>query len=309
MTASQMSNAGTPDLAIREPAPEEVERVLHLLRNVPVSPEARLLAAVRSRPVERFIAAIAWWPEGTAGRFQLACQPGVTRFVVTGLLIDRLAECARRAGMGTIQCANLLTDDNEWFGILRSHGFECLHSERSFEVPLQGAWTRVMQLHQKHGSQIPAGWRTDSIRNHPAETALELIAPHRLMPPAEVRSYWRASPLFGFDLDLSCILFDGERPFGAFLTRRAGEGIFIDVQVVREPNPRLRSLGDLFMLYRMFMVYHDAQRVSANGPIRRLWFRSGATEHRQTANLAFRLGGRELSRCHLVAKSLGNQIC
>jgi len=300
MTASQLSNAGIPDLAIREPAPEEVERVLHLFRNVPTPPEARLLAAVRSRPVERFIAAVAWWPEGTVGRFQLACQPGVARAAVAGPLIAELGECTRRAGMGTIQCATLLTDHDEWFGILRSQGFECLRSERSFEVSYRDAWTRVMQLYHKHRGKIPAGWRTDPIRAHPPETALDLIAPHRLMPPAEVRDYWQASSQFGFDLDLSCILFDGERPFGAFLTRRMGEGLCIDVQVVRETNPRLRSLGDLFMLY------HDAQRVSAEGPIRWIWFRSGATEHRQTANLALRMGGRELSRCHLMAKALGN---
>src|ERR1035438_5604160 len=101
MTACQMSNAGTPDLAIREPAPEEVERVLHLFRSVPLPPEARLLAAVRSRPVERFIAAAAWWPEGTVGRFQLACQPGVARAAAAGLLIDRLGGCAHPAGKGT----------------------------------------------------------------------------------------------------------------------------------------------------------------------------------------------------------------
>jgi hypothetical protein len=289
-------------LAIREPAPEEVERVLHLFRNVPLRSEARLLAAVRSRPVERFIAAGAWWPEGTVGRFELACQPGVARPAAAGLLIDRLAEGARREGMGTLQCANLLTDDNEWFGILRSQGFECLHSERSFEVSYRAAWMRVMQLHQKHRARIPAGWRTDPIRAHPPEAALDLIAPHRLMPPAEVRHYWRADSQFGFDLDLSCLLFDGERPVGAFLTRRMGEGLCIDVQVVQEPNPRLRSLGDLLMLY------HDAQRIAADGPIRWIWFRSGATEHRQTANLALRLGGRELPRCHLLAKALGQQV-
>jgi hypothetical protein len=298
MTASLINSTWTPDLAIREPAPAEVERVLHLFRNVPLSPEARLMAAARSRPIERFIAAAAWWPEGTIGRFQLACQPGVDRAAVAGVLIDRLADCARRAGMKTIQCATLLTDDNEWFGILRSHGFECLHSERSFEVSYREAWTRVMQLHQKHRARIPAGWRTDSIRQHPPETALDLIAPHRLMPPAEVCNYWRADSQFGFELDLSCILFDGERPFGAFLTRRMGEGLCIDVQVVRETNPRLRSLGDLLMLY------HDAQRVAADGPIRRIWFRSGQAEHRQTANLALRMGGRELARCHLMAKVL-----
>src|ERR1035438_4503110 len=301
MTAALMSNTGTPDLAVREPAPAEVERVLHLFRNVPLNPEARLMAAVRSRPIERFIAAAAWWPEGTIGRFQLACQPGVDRAVVAGVLIDRLAECARRAGMKTIQCATLLTDDNEWFVILRSRGFECYYSERSVEVSYRDAWTRVMQLHQKHRAQIPAGWRTDSIRQHPPETALDLIAPHRLMLPAEVRNYWRADSQFGFDLDLSCILFDGERPFGAFLTRRMGEGLCIDVQVVQETNPRLRSLGALLMLY------HDAQRVAADGPIRRIWFRSGQAEHRQTANLALRMGGRQLARCHLM--EIGRAAC
>jgi hypothetical protein len=164
--------------------------------------------------------------------------------VVAGLLIDRLAEGAHRAGMATLQCANLLTDDNEWFGILRSHGFECLHSERSFEVPLQDAWTRVMQLHQKHGSQIPATWRTDSIREHPPETALDLIGPHRLMPPAEVRHYWRPNSQFGFDLDLSCILFDSERPFGAFLLRRMGEVGYVDVRVRVDSRENLTGAID-----------------------------------------------------------------
>jgi hypothetical protein len=298
MPTSLNGNAGTPDLAICEPAPAEAERVLHLFRDAPLSPEARLIAAVRSRPIERFIAAAAWWTEGTVGCFQLACQPGVVRAVVAGLLIDSLAECARRAGMATLQCATRLTDNNEWFGILRSHGFERLHSERSFEVSYRDAWMRVMQLHQKHRSQIPASWRTEPIRDHPPETALDLIAPHRLMPPAELRNYWRADFQFGFELDLSCLLFDGERPFGAFLLRRRGDGFCIDVQVVRETNPRLRSLGDLLMLY------HGIQRVAPDGPMRWLWFRSGAAEHRQTANLALRMGGRELARCHLMAKAL-----
>jgi hypothetical protein len=306
MPPSLNSSAAQQQPAIRDPTSEEMERVRYLFRNEPLRPEARFLAAVRSRPVERFIAAVAWWPEGTAGRFQLACQPGVPRDVVAGLLIGRLAECACHAGMQTIQYATLLSDESEWCKVLTSHGFQCLHSERSFEVGLDDAWRRVERLYKRHGLQIPASWQTDSIRNHPPEAALELIAPHRLMPPAEVRSCWQADPLFGFDPELSCMLLDGERPFGTFLTRRAGEGIRIDVQVVREPNPRLRSLGDLFMLYRMFMVYYEAQGVSGH-PIRRLWFRSGATEHRQTANLAFRLGGRELSRCHLMGKTLDNQ--
>ncbi|EEF61348.1 hypothetical protein [Pedosphaera parvula] len=298
MTTSLINKAGIPDLAIREPAPAEVERVLYLLREVPLNPQARLMAVARSHPIERFIAAAAWWPEGTIGRFQLACQPGVARATVAGLLIERLEESARQAGMKSIGCVTLLTEDNDWFEILRSHGFEHLHSERSFEVSYRVAWTRVMQLQQKHRSQFPAGWRTESIRNHPPEIALDLIASHRLMPSDEIRSYWQSGSAFGFEPDLSCILFDGQRPFGVFLTRRIGERLYIDVQVVEESNPLLRSLASLFLLY------HDAQRIAPDGPIRWIWFRSGQTEHRQTANLALRMGGREVARSHLMTKTL-----
>jgi len=304
MTDPLTSNPGTPDPAIREPAPAEVARVLYLFRNVRLRPEARLLAAVRSRPIERFVAAAAWWPAGTTGIFQLACEPGVNRAALAALLIHELAERARLAGMKTIQYTNLLTDDDEWLGILRTHGFECARSERSFEIAYEDAWRRVMQLHQRHGSRIPAAWRAEPIRDLPSDTALEVIGSHRLLPPAEVRDYWRKNSPGGFTLDLSCILFDGMRPFGAFLARRMGEIYYVDVQVVQEPNPRLRSLGDLFMMYRMLMLHDDALRARRDVPIRRLRFRSGETEHRQTANLAFRMGGRELSPQRVMAKTL-----
>lgn len=293
-----MTNAGASDLAIREPAQAELDRVLYLFRQTPLVAEARLLVVARTRPIERFVAAAAWWPEGPIGRFQLACQPGATRAPVAGLLIEGLAECARRAGVETLHYADLLPDDHEWAQVLRGQRFERLRSERSFVVAYQDAWTRVIRLHEKHQSAIPSAWRTDPIAQHPPELILDLIAPHRLMPPAEVRNYWRADVAAGFDLDLSCILFDGERPFGAFLARRMGEVIYIDVQVVRQSNPRLRSLGDLCLLY------HDAQRVGPDGPIRWIQFRSGETEHRQTANLALRMGGRELAPRHLYARKL-----
>jgi hypothetical protein len=299
-----MSDTGPPDLTVRAPAPAELERVLHLFRNMPVRPTSQLLGAVRSRPIERFVAAAAWWPVGTTGMFQLACEPGVDRTVVAGQLIDKLAECARLAGMQTIQCANLLTDDNAWLGVLRTQGFECCRSERSFEIAYEDAWRRVMELHQKHGSRIPGNWRAEPIRDLSPETALEVIQSHRLMPPDEIRAYWKRNTPHGFTLDLSCILFDGQRAFGAFLARRMGEVYYVDVQVVRETNPRLRSLGDLYMMYRMFRLHDEAQRAGRDVPIRWLRFRCGETEHVQTANLAFRMGGRELSPQRVMAKAL-----
>ena len=284
------------EFAIREPNATEVWRAAHLFRNVRLRPEARLLVAVRSHPIERFVAAVAWWSEGRIGRFQLACQPGVDRTEVGGVLLSRLGAVARSAGLETLENAELLGDNNEWLGILERQGFERVRSECSFEVAYRDAWTRVMRLHKKYREQIPSSWRTEPISQHAPETVLELIAPHRLMPPAEVCSYWLANSAPGFDLELSCILFDGNRAFGAFLLRRMGDLLYIDVQVVREANPRLRSLADLSLLH------HDAKRVAPGGAIQRIQFRSGATEHRQTANLALRMGGRELSRGHVLAK-------
>ncbi len=156
----------------------------------------------------------------------------------------------------------------------------------------------MTRLHEKHRAEIPAGWRTDPIRLHPPEVILDLIAPHRLLPLPEVRQSWRPNARFGFDLELSCILFDRERAFGTLLLRHIGDLLHVDVQVVHEPNPRLRSLGDLCL------IYHDALRVAPDGPIRRIQFRSGETEHRQTANLALRMGGRELPRRHVFGRSL-----
>ena len=82
------------------------------------------------------------------------------------------------------------------------------------------------------------------------------------------------------------------------MLRRTGDLLYIDVQVVREANPRLRSLGDLCVLY------HSAQRVAPGGAVQRIQFRSGETEHRQTANLALRMGGRELPRHCVYGKKL-----
>src|SRR5664279_319882 len=118
MTTSLMASTGASDLAIREPAQAELERVLYLFRKSPLSAEARLLGAARSLPVERFVAAVAWWPEGMIARFQLACQPGVDRAAVAGPLIERLSDCAHRAGMEALHYADLLPANHECAEVL-----------------------------------------------------------------------------------------------------------------------------------------------------------------------------------------------
>jgi hypothetical protein len=165
-------------------------------------------------------------------------------------------------------------------------------------VPACNIWDRITQLYRKYRSEIPAGWRTDPIRLHAPEVILDLIAPHRLLPPEEVRHAWQATASLGFDLDRSCILFDRERAFGAFLARTVGDVLYVEVQVIHEPNPRLRSLGDICM------IHHDTAYLTREGPIHWVQFRSGAAEHRQTANLALRMGGRELPPRHVFSLSI-----
>ncbi|MGA2248513.1 MAG: hypothetical protein ABSH48_26405 [Verrucomicrobiota bacterium] len=293
-----MNESNLADVAIREPAVAELNRAVYLFRNVRLRPQARILVAVRSRPVERFVGAAAWWSEGNVGRFQLACPPGVSRDEVCHLLIEQVLQCARIAGMESLQYGELLADTSAWIEFLAGQGFTLLRSERFFEVPALQSWTRTVEAFEKYKSKIPAGWRTESIRHHKPETVFELVAPYRLMPPEELRHYWRADSVFGFEPDLSSTLFDGPRPIGTFLARRMRDALCVDVRVVQAENRLLRSLGNVCLLY------HVARRRGPNEGIDQLQFRGGATEHRETANLALRMDGRELPPRHIFSKPL-----
>jgi len=298
MTSSTSGEPGTRDIVVREPRPDELARVAYLFRNARLRAGSRLIAAERTHPLRRFIGAAAWWAEGALGWFQLACLPGSAQTAAALVLIEWLLAAAHESGLESVQYADLLPDGHVWLQVLKAQGFERLRSERSFEIAARDAWTRIKRLYTRHQAEMPQHWRTEPIREHRPEVVLELIAPHRLLPPEELRAWWQVNAADGFDLEMSCILFDGERPFGAMLARRPADVLYVEVQVVNEPNRRLRSLADLLL------VYHVVRRVQAEGPIRWVKFRSGQTEHRQTANFALRMGGRELLRLHVLAKQL-----
>ncbi len=294
LSMSLMPNAPV----IHEPVAGERHRVAYLLRGLKVPAEARLLAVVRTQPVERFVAAAAWWPEGSVARFHLVCVPGIALADLGAPLLDQVTAQARAQGLEILETAGLTPDDPDKLAFLRHHGFTVTRSERFFEVAYDTACARVTRLHAKYQAQMPPTWRTDPLRQHRPEIARDLLAPHRLMPPDEIVRLWLATSPPCFDSELSCVLCDGSRPFGAFLLRRSDDLLAIDAQVVSEPNRRLRSLADIFLLN------HVVVRAPAGGMIRRIRFRSGATEHRQTANLALRMGGHEFSRQHVLAKPL-----
>ena len=293
MNASSLS-----DLNIRPPTGAEVARATYLFRGARLRSQAQFLVAVRCRPVERFVAAVAWWCVGKIACFQLASQPGIARAETCALLMNAVIECACTAGMQTIQYGESLAEGSEWIGFLRDHGFALLRSERFFAIAVAPSWKRTMEAYEKYQARIPAAWRTEPIRGHAPETVFDLIAPFRLMPPAELRDYWQLDTAAGFDLDFSSILFDGERPFGTLLARRTPDSLYVDIRVVTHENQWLRALGNV-LLFR-----HMALQRDQNQSIQWLKFRGGAAEHPETANLARRMEGREMLPRHVYSRTL-----
>jgi hypothetical protein len=295
---NRMNEASENDLIIRAPATHELARVTYLFRDIRLRSQARILVAVRSRPVERFVAAATWWTEGGIGCFQLASLPGSIRNEACALLVNQLLESARISGLKSLQYGELLPDNSELIEFLKGQGFDRLRSERFFEVSDQQSWMRTMDSFEKYKAKIPPGWHTESIRRQAPETIFDLIDPYRLMPPSELRDYWREDSPLGFELDLSSILFDGTRPIGTLLARHIRDALCVDVRVVRVENKLLSALGNILLFY------HVAVRKKPGGTIRRLQFRGGATEHRETANLALRMGGLEMPPRHVYFKAL-----
>ena len=290
--------AGMKGVVIRIPKVGEGPRVTHLFRQCNLPARAQILLAVREKPVERFVGGLAGWTEGPFGRFRLACLPGVALESIAGPLIERAAETARAAGLAKLLCADSLADADPQSAVLHANKFEVMRSERHFQVATLDAIKRVGELLQRFADRVPAQWRTESIRHHPPETVLDLIAPFRLLSPDELRSQWGGGVNGGFDPDLSFILLDGNKPIGTVLTRRKGDRVCYDVRVVQHDDPRLRALANLCLFKAGVDQYDPAN------PVRWLEFRGGETEHRETANLAFRMGGTELPPRHVWALTL-----
>jgi hypothetical protein len=287
-----------PNLVVRAPSPTEAPRAIYLFGHLRPPAGSRLFVALRAQPIQRLIGAGAGWLHESIALFRVVCQPGVPRTVVSGPLIGQLEEWGRSNNADLLQCADLLPDEDEWSVILMRHGFHCVRSERFFQVPYHLAHNRVTTSAKRHQKDIPGTWRTESIRHHPPERVLNLVVQYRLLPPAELLDHWRTDLPFGFDLDMSSILLDGKEPIGTLLVRRIPNAFVVDVRVVICQNPRLRALGNLCLFC------HISRRIAADGPIHWLEFRGGEAEHLETANLAIRMGGREVAQRRVLGKKL-----
>jgi hypothetical protein len=292
------SRQAMTDLIVREPDVAELARVAYFFRNHMLLPQAHILMALRCRPVERFVAAAAWWTEGAVVRFQLLCLPGAGHPEIFASLINRVTESARRAGGQRLHYADVLTEDDATADHLKRNGFTPLGKNRFFEARYADAWKRVMHLFEKCRPDLPPDWRTEPIRNHQPEIILDLVGSHRLMSATELHYYWQMNSFGGLELDASSILFDGAQPIGTMLVRTGQGTFYIDVRVVHVENRRLRSLGNLLLFQ------HGTARWPPGGQFQRLQFHGGEAEHRETANLAIRMGGRELPSRYIFAKPL-----
>jgi hypothetical protein len=278
-------------------------RVLRFFAGEHLKPQAQILVAVKPKPVERFTGALAGWMEGEFGRFHLGCLPGVARQETAGALLQEAARTARAAKLTQLLYARLLPDGHEPEALLQENGFEILRSERFFQVETKIVRQRVFHFVERHAVEIPADWHTESIRRLSPESVLALVAPYRLMTPEEIHQCWRHGADKGFQPDLSNVLFAGREALGTLLGRWIGDTFYCDIRVVRHDNPRLRALANLCLFHHGFKTYEGFLHPDS-ARIRWLQFRGGEQEHRETANLAFRMGGKELPPRHVWAKTL-----
>lgn len=286
-------------LTIRPPQASEIPRALRFFSGEYVKSDAQVLVAVKMMPVERFLGALAGWAEGEVGRFHLECLPGSARKETAAALIQEAERTARTAGLRKLIYGKLLAKGAEPDDLLLENGFEILRSERFFKLDVSEVENRVGKLLGRHGPKIPATWRTEAIRHLSPDSVRELIAPFCLMTPEELSSCWQRGERSGFDPDLSRVLIENENVFGTFLGRRVGELFCVDVRVVNHPKSVLRALANLCLFHQSLVANSGLPN-----PVRWLQFRGGEQEHKETANLAMRMGGTELPPRYVWAKSL-----
>jgi hypothetical protein len=187
--------------------------------------------------------------------------------------------------------AQLLAESQEVAPWLARHGYLAQQTERILESPFSTVYQRVGALFARHYTEMPGSWTTEPIRCHSPETVWPLIAPFRLIKFESLQSLWTTPGERGYHPEFSNILFDAGTPVGVLLVRTDHDCLIIDIRVVKPITPRLRSLGNIaFFAHIRRLVIPTAWRV--------VRFRGDQVEHRETANLARRMGGRQVAVRH-----------
>jgi len=255
---------------------------------------ASFLVALKPHPVERIVATLAWWREEMTVKFLVARKPAVSAEQAAAVLVPAL-EALPGLGEQDVEFGRLLAENEEVAPWLARHGYQTSRTERVFEAPCATVYQRLQLMLARQGREIPATWSTESIRHHLPETVWSLIAPFRLIKLESLRSFWAMPGERGYHPEFSNILFDAGTPLGVLLVRSDSVCLAVDVRVVKPITRRLRSLANLLM-------FGHIQRVVTPTTWRILAFRGDEIEHRETANLARRMGGREVAARHIYIR-------
>lgn len=260
--------------------------------------DAQVLIALKQRPVQRIVATLAWWHEAGAVKFLVGHQPGVDAIEAAAALVPALESVPELAGTD-IAYGRLFAPDEDIAPWLIQRGYRATGTERVFEAPSTTVYDRVQSFLARHGNDLPESWRTESIRHHVPETVWPIIEPYRLIRFDALQRFWKTTGPLGYDPDYSNILFDGETPLGTLLLRNNSVCLAVDIRVVNPIAPRLRSLANL-------ALFAHVARLASPATIRTLGFRADEREHRETANLARRMGGREVAIRHIYTRLAGS---
>ena len=288
----------TQPLLVRRANEKELFRAVQLFASSTDKPaaDAQYLIALKTRPVERIVAALAWWSEPESIRFLIGHHPGVTAEEAAEALVPPFEQISDKPSLD-LKYARLLEENQDCAPWLASHGYQALGTERAFEAPSDTVYERVQTFLARHTNDIPESWHSESIRHHQPETVWPLIEPYRLIHPDTLRRFWNTPGESGYDPDFSNILFDGPTPLGTLLLRNNSICLAVDIRVVNPIAPRLRSLANLALFAHISRVASP----ESTG-IRSLAFRADQREHRETANLAKRMGGREVAVRHIYTR-------
>lgn len=261
--------------------------------------DASFLIAMKERPVERIVAALVWWHADGAVKFLMAHTPGLGASDASAALVPALEALPELSGV-ELRYGRLLAAEEDVAPWLVEHNYEPTCAERVFEAPSTTVYDRVQCFLARHESDMPETWHTESIRDYTPETVWPLIEPYRLIKFNALQRFWVAPGQFGYDPEYSNILFDAETPLGALLVRNNSICLAVDVRVVNPITPRLRSLANLALFAHISRIASPTTT-----SIRTLAFRADENEHRETANLARRMGGREVAARHIYARQQG----
>lgn len=290
MSLESLQNAvpAAAALTVRLGCPEELFRLAPLMASTSELPpkEAKWLLAFKQKPVERIAAALAWWPEGPLVKFLIVRQPGIPAKEAAGCLVP-VMESMPDCGGVALEYARMLSEKDDLAPWLAGHGYKPLRGEKVLETPSAAVYERVGSFLARYGSEIPSTWRTEPISQHTPETVWPLIEPYGLIKFEALKRFWSRTGERGYNPDMSNILFDGSTPLGTLLVRTNRVCLAIDIRAVKQIQPRLRALANV-------VLFGHIQRAATPASWSVIAFRGDMDEHRETLNLAGRMGGREV---------------